>query len=250
MRANVIALLIMGLIHAAGPCCAQDKIVNDRGETIEGKIVKVTKDGTPVIRMATGVETAVPKASVRSIKMQPPAGMAEARKALAAGDYAKVLASIKAEAEQFAGLKDDDGWVVEALGMVGDAYLATGDKPASGAIFRKMQTDYANSPYAVKADVGLAKLYVGDKQLDKAEEMLKPILAKAVSSLAPADIDARVFADACLVMGQLAEARGQNQDALEYYLRVVTLYPVSPTVVALADARCKALRQDGTVFVK
>lgn len=248
MRNVGTALLIMGLIHAAGPCRAQDKIVNSRGETVEGKIVKVTPSGAPVVRMANGIETAVPKETIRSIQMQAPPGLAEARKALAAEQYPQVLASIEKDAQAFTGLQVD--WVIEALGMVADAYLATGKKSEAGAIYRKMETDYANSPYAVKAKVGLAKISVSVKRLPEAEAALKPILESAQKTLAPPEAEQRVFADAAFVMGQLEEARGQKQEALENYMRVITLYPLNPSLVAQAEARVLALREDKSVFVK
>lgn len=248
MRTVGTALLIMGLIHAVGPCAAQDKITNARGETIEGKIVKVTPSGAPVMRMANGVETAVPKETIRTIQMQAPTGLAEARKALAESQYPQVLAAIEKDAQQFAGLQVD--WVIEALGLVADAYLATGKKSEAGAIYRKMETDYANSPYAVKAKVGLAKISVSVNRLPEAEAALKPILESSQKMLAPPEAEQRVFADACFVMGQLEEARGQKQEALENYMRVTTLYPLNPSLVSQAEARIKALREDKSVFVK
>ncbi|MCC6352625.1 MAG: hypothetical protein IT577_02000 [Verrucomicrobiae bacterium] len=247
MRTVATALLIMGVIHAASPCAAQDKIVNSRGEVIEGKIVKVTPSGAPVMRMGN-VETAIPKETIRSIQMQPPPGLAEARKALAAEQYPQVLASIEKDAQAFTGLQVD--WVIEALGLVADAYLATGKKSEAGAIYRKMETDYANSPYAVKAKVGLAKISVSVNRLPEAEAALKPILEDAQRQLTPPEAQQRVFADAAFVMGQLEEARGQKQEALENYMRVITLYPLNPSLVAQAEARVRALRADKNVFVK
>lgn len=248
MRKVGSALLIMGLIHAASPCGAQDKIVNERGETIEGKIVKVTPSGAPVVRMANGIETAVPKDTIRTILMQPPPGLADARKALAAEQYPQVLASIEKDAQAFTGLQVD--WVIEALGMVADAYLATGKKSEAGAIYRKMETDYAESPYAVKAKVGLAKISVSVNRLPEAEATLKPILDRALTLLAPPEAEQRVFADAAFVMGQLEEARGQKQEALGNYMKVITLYPLNPSLVSQAEARVRALREDKSVFVK
>ncbi len=249
MRNIGTALLLMGLIHAAGPCPAQDKIVTSRGETIEGKIVKLTPSGAPVVRMANGIETAVPKESIRyPILMQPPPGLDEARKALAAEQYPQVIAAIEKDVQAFAGLQVD--WVIEALGLVADAYLATGKKSEAGAIYRKMETDYADSPYAVKAKIGLAKISVSVNRLPEAEAALKPILENAAKQLAPPPAEQRVYADAAFVMGQLEEARGNKQEALENYMRVVTLYPLSPSLTAQAEARVKALREDKTVFVR
>lgn len=248
MRNFGTALLIMGLIHAVGPCPAQDKIVNGRGESIEGKIVKLTPSGAPVVRLANGVETAVPKETIRTILMQPPPGLAEARKALTAEQYPQVLAAIEKDALAFAGLQVD--WVIEALGLVADAHLATGKKSEAGAIYRKMETDYANSPYAVKAKIGLAKISVSVNRLPEAEAALAPILENAAKQLAPPDAERRVYADAAFVMGQLEEARGNKQEALENYMRVVTLYPLNPSLTAQAEARIQALRADKTVFVR
>lgn len=248
MRIVGTAALIMGLIHAVSPCAAQDKIVTARGETVEGRIVKVTPSGAPVVRMANGVETAVPKETIRAIQMQPPPGLAEARKALNESQFPQVLAAIEKDAQAFAGLQVD--WVIEALGLVADAHLALGKKSEAGAIYRKMETDYANSAYAVKAKVGLAKISVSVNRIPEAEAALKPILESAQKLLAPPEAEQRVFADAAFVMGQLEEARGQKQEALENYMRVTTLYPLNPSLVAQAEARIKALRADGTVFVK
>ncbi len=239
--------MLVAVVFAA-PCLrAQDKIVTRTG-TQEGRITGMAADGSPLIKLASGVETKVNRADVVSVTMAEPQAMAAAREAAAAGNWDAALKAVREPATKFRGLPA--AWVIEALGMVGDALMAAGDFAGARTHYDAFAKAYAGSPLAAQADVGLARLAIAEKRLPDADKILSPIVAEASKVLLPDDATARVYGAAFFAAGELEEARSQPSAALENYLRVVTLYASNPSLVALAQARAKSLAAEPGVFVK
>jgi tetratricopeptide (TPR) repeat protein len=245
----VCCLVFGAALFGAAPLGAQDKIVT-RTETLTGEIVGVEADGSPRLKVGSGVQK-VNRADVLSIEMRVPADLVKARQSLEAGDWAAVETAVAGIASQYKGLPAAPA--VEAIGLLADAQLAQKKLDAARATYQALGTAYAGTAYADKAVVGLARLAIaegGNVKLLEAGKRLEPILNASTSTLLPDAARQRVFADAWFAQGQLLEARGEKVGALEAYCRVIALYPLNPAIVAQAKARADRLRSDSSVFVK
>lgn len=252
-RLKLNCLFLAGALFVPLAGHAQDKIVTKTG-TLTGEITGVAADGSPLLNSAKGKEK-VPKADIIEIQMRTPEAVVTARKAVEVGDWAAVEGAVKAPVAAFKGLQAD--WVIEALGLLADAQLAQKKNDEAKKTCDEITANYAGTPYADKAKVGLARLAIAqaeganrDAKLTEASRLLQPITASGDAVLMPDAARQRILADAFFAQGQLQEAKGQKAEALESYCKVIALYPCLPTLTAQAKGRADAIRADGTIFVK
>ncbi len=224
---------------------AQDKITTQT-ETIEGAIVGVTSDGSPKIQSAKGI-AAVNKSQIVRIEMKEPAEVAKARQAAASGDSAGVVSALGAKAMQFIGL--DVLWVKESVALLSDAYIASGKKAEAKALFEAVEKNYKGTPDEVQAQVGKARLAVEEKNYPAAEQILNPIIEKAKGQVLPPVSEHASVVAAFYAMGQLLEAQGKKNEAMECYAKIGSLYPASQAQVTQAASRMKSLRESSNAFV-
>ena len=252
-RLKLNCLLLAGALFVPVLGHAQDKIVTKTGP-VSGEVTGVAPDGSPLINTAKG-RIKINKSDILSIEMRTPAPVAEAREAVAAGDWAKAETAVTGPLAQFKGLQAD--WVIEALGILADAQIALKKNDEARKTCEEIRANYAGTPYADKASVGLARLALAQAEgparegrLAEVARLLQPILTAGSTTLMPDAARQSVLASAFLAQGQLQEARDQKAEALESYCKVIALYPVSPVVVAQAKSRADALRSDGKLYVK
>ncbi len=87
------------------------------------------------------------------------------------------------------------------------------------------------------------------KDFDTAKKTAEPLCEKALKQKNVVEAEGQVYGQAFFVLGQIKEAQGDYQGALEDYLRTVTLFYHDTTATGLAQERADALRKTRDVFV-
>jgi len=223
---------------------AQDKIFKTDNQVQDAKIVGVV--GSSVMIEVPGGKMGVPLAAIRSVEKAAPPEVAEARAAFAAKDYPKALSIAKKIADQFKGLPVD--WAQEMTGMVGDIYLSLNKLPEAEAAYKDFQKFYS-AQGGPRTEVGLARIAYSKNDVAGAKSRIGAICSKALEDKSPAPEVAQAYSQAFYLMGQILEGEKNYPEALENYLRTVTLYYHDPVSLAGAQARAAALRQEHQITV-
>jgi TolA-binding protein len=104
-----------------------------------------------------------------------------------------------------------------ALFGMASALEKEGKTADAGKLFTELKTDYPWSPKVVEADFGIAKSLYQDNKLDDASKLLVGIVG---SRTAPASVRAHAF----LLIGQIQEAKGNLDAAIDSYLKTAAFY--------------------------
>jgi TolA-binding protein len=107
----------------------------------------------------------------------------------------------------------------------------------AGKLFTELKTDYPWSPKVVEADFGIAKSLVQDNKLDDASKLLVGIVG---SRNAPSSVRAHAF----LLIGQIQEAKGNIDAAIDSYLKTAAFYE------GVEDAASEGLWRGGQMLEK
>ncbi|MCX6968403.1 MAG: tetratricopeptide repeat protein [Verrucomicrobia bacterium] len=224
---------------------ALDRLTTKDGKTQEVQILGVN-GSTVQIRVGTG-SIGLPLSSVASVVMAAPAELAAANAAFQANDYAKALPLAKAVAEKYKGLPTD--WARQATSLVGDTQVGLGNLKEAEAAYKEYQRVYPGAG-TLQTDVGMARIALARKSFDEAKAKLAPIAAAALKEKMQPPALAPAYSQTFFLLGQIAEAQGELEVALENYLRTVTLFYEDRSAVAAAQEKANALRKkDPTLTV-
>jgi tetratricopeptide (TPR) repeat protein len=218
---------------------ADDQIVKNDGSTINGQIVSVSGGQVMVaIRASNGNINKIPYyvSDIKSVSMTTPPEVAKAQGAAPQ----VVISSLEPVVKQFAGLPAV--WVVQAMAQLASAYTAVNQSDRALALYNQIDTLYPGSAYHTQAVAGRAQLSLKAGKIDDALAAVQPIVDQANKDIAPSPTDGALYASAFLVYGQALEAQKKNEQALEAYLTVKTMFYQNPALADQADQLAKNLR--------
>ena len=248
---HVKASSLPGLLLAAGiaiaavvaaPARAQDKVALRTGPAQEGKVVGVSGNILRLeIKMPGSAATAtksLPLADVTEVTMDDPPEFTAAADRLAKGDAKGAAAALDRLTQAFAGLPA--AWAQRASAMLGDAKLAAGDKAGAKAAYDRFAKTYPQA--TALADLGMARLAVDEGKFKDAETRLSKLLASSDKTVFPPAAQAPMLSQGHYLMGRVLEASGDNQGALENYLKAAAVFPFDRNAASDAQARADELR--------
>ena len=223
---------------------AQDRLDLKNGSAQVGRIVGV-RDGNVVVDQATSSGTgqfSYNLGTLARVAMTAPAAFATGIAAYQAGNWDKAVADLKPLADQFRGLPVD--WAQQATGMLGDIYLEKKDLAKAEAAYNDYRRFYpGDAAGQLRLGVGQARIAFAKNQAAQAKQQLQGITQAALKN--PALVtrqDGAVYGQAFYLLGQIQEQEHGYQDALQNYLRTVTLFYQDNAVAAHAQDRANNLR--------
>jgi hypothetical protein len=171
--------------------------------------------------------------------MAPPPEYNLATQALQQKDPAKAEALVAAIVTKFKGLPTD--WAQHATGLAADLALQKRDIVKAELAYADFNKLY---PGTIQGKVGTAAIAAAKKNFDTARELIAPILEDALKVKDVPAANRYAYSRAFFVSGQVKEADGKLSEALEDYLRTVTIYYHDVAAVAAAKDRAEALRKE------
>ncbi len=231
-------------MSTAGSALAQHRLVLTNGQVREGEVVGATP-GNVQLKIAQGT-IGIPTGTVARIEMPVPGAYTKAVAAWEAGDAATALSLIRPMVETFKGLPTD--WAQQSAGLLGDIYLAANKETEAATAYGEFLKLYPAAG-SMRTDVGLARIAVSKKQFAAARTKLEPVAAKAMEAKAVSKIDGAIYGQVFYLLGQINESEQKYQEALEDYLRAVTIFYYDAAVVKSAKEKADALRVDHPVHV-
>jgi tetratricopeptide (TPR) repeat protein len=218
---------------------ADDQIIQTNGNVITGQITGVSNGAVTVTtKTSNGGQATIPYqlSDIKSVIMAAPPELAEARGQAPDTVVAKLAPLVKS----YAGLPAD--WVLDAMGQLADAYSDLKQDDQASAIYAQINQLYPGSAYTDIATAGQAKLLLEQGKVDEALAALQPVIAAADKTVSPPASDARAYAAAFLVYGQILEAQKKFPEALEAFLTVKTVFYQNQALVDQSDDLVKNLR--------
>ncbi|HEX8372973.1 MAG TPA: hypothetical protein VF585_09345 [Chthoniobacterales bacterium] len=238
------ALAATGLFLLPLTVLAEDSLTAN-GVVRNGKISGV-RNGNAMIKFGPG-EIGIPLNQITAVSMPAPAGMARGLDLQEAGKLAEALAILKPIADQFGGLPVD--WAQKASASVGDLYLSLEKSAEASAAYAKFKQLYPGAGLSLQADVGMARVAAANNKLDEAKATLKPIVAGALTKADVTKAESAAYGQAYFTLGTIAEKENNPSEALENFLRTVTIFYADRATTARAQERADALRKNGGIAV-
>jgi tetratricopeptide (TPR) repeat protein len=240
-------LSLLGAIWLlASAACAQQTpldavIINAAGQQLPySKVFGVSASGTSLEVTDGKARLSLPLAQIKELRMNPPTELNQALALYQQKNFDGALTMLQALVTRFRGLPT--AWAQQAAATIGSIHLAKGNVPAAEAAFAAFQKMYPGQA-SLQADVGLALVAVAKKDFDAARAKLEPIAEAALKEKNVATASAVAYSNAFLGLGQINEAEGKHSEALEQYLRTVTLFFHDRAAAVLAQERAEAIRK-------
>lgn len=234
MKTWLVCLVWLG----AGIVTARGDIIIGKTTNRTGEVVRVEADGI-TIKLAVGEFKILKTEIIRvDITKQPAydAGLA----ALKANKPQDAVTVLKPIVDRLAGAQV--AWVQDAVLRLGDGYLALKDYTSAKRVFDLFKKVYADSPQAAIIDVKFARVLLDQNDVAKASELLKAFLGTTTKKSFLTDDEEMAVAEAYVSLGDCQLAANAPDNALETYLKVVTLFDLDQD--RAAEAKYKA----GKVF--
>ncbi len=183
----------------------------------------------------------VPLAQIKEVRMAPPAELNQALAQYQEKKYDEALTTLRTLVAKYRGMPAS--WAQQAAATVGSVYLAKGDVAGAETAYREFQKLYPG-PGTLQSEVGLALVAVAKKDYAGARAKLEPVAEAALKEKNVSSATALAYSSTFLGLGQIEEAEGNLSEALEHYLRTVTLFYHDRASAAIAQERADALRKE------
>jgi tetratricopeptide (TPR) repeat protein len=156
------------------------------------------------------------------LELDRPAAFDKGLAAAKAGKAQEAVDALKPLVDRLAGLPSP--WVMDAMMRLGEAYLEMKDIATATAIFEKMKRLYPNSPQLAAVDVKNARVLFSLKKYDDAIKAVQGYLDPQLKKdFLPSDQETTV-AEALVLLGDCLLVKEKPYEAMDCYLKVVTLY--------------------------
>ena len=216
---------------------AQADILVTRSNVHTGQVVKVTAAGV-VIKVGEN-EFPIARQDVLSADIAKPAAVEKSLIAWRAGKNQDALTGLKPITDRYAGLPVP--WIEECLVRVGDIQIALKDYAGALKTFDSFKTLYPQSILAQMVDIRFARILFEQGQTDKVMPAVQAVLAPLLKLDYLTD-DQEATVAACLILqGDCFVATGRQDDALDGYLKVVTLFDADEDQTATAKYKAGKL---------
>lgn len=240
-------LIAVAVLIANTPVRAQDKIVLG-SRTLEGKVEKIADGKVHFISDGAAAATPFPETSVKEIIWGDRKEYKDGISAMAEGDYDKAASLLKPLVDNLLGA--DVPWVAEAAGAYAEVLAETGKIYDSEQICKEIVEKYVGKPYALKGELGLARIDLAQKRYDVAIQKLAEIEKKTPKMIVPDERTMSILSTLYFAKGEALAATGKNSEALHSYLLVSTIYYKPAKRAKEAQDRADELRKsDGNLVV-
>ena len=229
---------------SAPPLRAQDRLEFKNSPPQTGKIVGMSNGNVLIsVALASGTgQMSYNESLLSRVVMAPPPAFQAGVAAGQAGNWDQALADLKPLVDQFHGLPTD--WAQQAAGLLGDIYLEKKDYAKAEAGYNDYRRLYPEAPGgALRVSVGQARIAFARNNAAQAKQQLQGIVQTALKSPAlVTKTDGASYGQAFSLLAQIQEQEHNYPEALENYLRTVTLFYQDNAVTAHAQQSADTLR--------
>ena len=224
---------------------AQDRLVFKDNHVQEGKVTGMSGNSVMInLTTTSGApgQIGFDLGLLSRVDAAPPSTFQAGMTAYAAGDWDKAIAALKPIAEQFRGLPTS--WAQQVQATLGDIYVEKNDLVRAEEAYNDYRKLYPSAGgNSLRFNLGQARIALARNNAALAKRQLDPMIQAALKN--PVDVprsDAAAYGQAFYLLGQLQEQQGKVEDALQNYLRTVTLFYQDAPITARAQKSADLLR--------
>jgi len=238
-------LLCSCLLISVPAARAEDWLTLDNNRKFGGEALEVVDSK---VRFLFGKgEISVPLQQIVSLKKPAPEQFEEAEKLFREEKYNLALTKYQTLVDQFFGLPVE--WVQIAANRLGELYIKQEKYSEAEAIYKRYDKLYTANQDLSQSQLIRAQIALAQNHADTAKNILEPLLEIASSKEYVTDQEALLYGKAFLMHGQIKEIENEYPEALENYLKVVTLYPYDQATRSEAQEKARKLREQHRITV-
>jgi len=200
---------------------AQDTLKLKSGEVLTGEVQSIAQNGTVTFRFSGGT-IPYPRNNIDTITLEPRPEYKQGVAASQQGDYEKAIQLLQPLVDKFLGIASP--WVGQAAGELANAYAQTGQTFKSENLSKRIIKLYPDSLIRLTGPITQARTLVVRDRADEALNLLHGIQDDLPLDVAPDPREMQILGDFHMARAQAHEKKGQAQQALEDYLKVVAVY--------------------------
>lgn len=232
----ITGILLVGLVWSTS---AQDKVTLVGGRVLECTVTKVA-GGNIHLKMAAG-EVAYRLADITGVEIKQSPQIEAALKANETKKYAEAIPTLKAAVDRYVNLPAE--WLPRAYAILGESYIATNKWAEAVDTFKKLLEYFPDSPYALKARVGLGRALVNEKKYDEGLKLLEEATEPIRTRLQVTPEENYFLGPAMVAIGDCYAAKGEWDKALNCYLSTVVIYWRNEDAVKQAQQKAAAMKE-------
>jgi tetratricopeptide (TPR) repeat protein len=236
-------LALMGVVFVAA-CAAPTFTIADqvklrgRPDPYVGQITKYYPENGGVDIDTGSGEISLEKGQIEWIRVDAPPELKDWLAATADSEISAAIAGLKPLVDKILGIPEQNPpWVAQAALWLGEFYRRKQIWSDATAIYERIKKLYPTA-VARHADLGLARVKIGQQQFDEAAQLLDAALKPAAQTLSFSPADSAYYAGAYIARGDVFAAQRKWSEALTSYLTVTVL--CYHDRVLLTEARYKA----------
>ena len=219
MKATIVRNILLSVALLICTAVSADVLVT-RTTAYTGEVVRV--EGTTIFIKQEQGEFGVAIRDMLRADVKRPVAYEAGVAALKSGKAPEAIQSLKPVADKFAGLPVP--WALDAMLQLGDAHLQMQDAAAAQAVFERVKKAYPNYPAALAADVKIASVLFTQKKYDDTLAAVRAYLDPQLKKDFLTPVEETAVAQALVLMGDCLLLKDKQYEALDCYLKVLTLY--------------------------
>lgn len=213
---------------------ARADVITTRGITHTGQVVKVVGS---VVHIKVGENEFSPQlADIVRVEIPKPEALEKSLAAFRAGKNQDALAGYKGVVERYGGLPLP--WIEEAVIKLGDVQVVLKEYAGAKRTYDSFKSLYPKSPYVAVLEAKQARILFEQNQPDQARTLIQGILEPLLKREFLTEDQEAGIAEGLILLGDCLAAAGNTEEALDNYLKVVTLFDVNDD--RTAEAKYKA----------
>ncbi len=211
---------------------AQDKIYLRRVEApVVGTVEKV--DEASVLLGLNGGYTTIQRTNIRAVEISKPITLTAGFKAMEEGKIKEAIQILEPIYTKYRGLSEP--WIEEISVHLGESYLTAREWGKAKNLFVEFFKFYPSSVFRDLAISGEGKALYSLNQKEDAARLLEGLLVEPEKEISVSDEQNRALGKACVTLGHCYLDAKKNEQALEAFLKTMTLYYLDRDAVAEAQ---------------
>jgi len=236
------ASLCVAGIFLAGTAFGEDRIFSQGSSTPTVGTITEVDDTTVKVTLGAAGNTSLPRAKIERVEIAPPPGAEAGVKAFLRGDHKQAIKLLEPVFTKYRCLPQE--WIEEISVQLGEAYNREGEWNKARELFLVFSRFYPKSRFGDVARSGEAQALMKTGKKDAARKILESLIKDLDGKTALSDDQNRALGRALVSFGQCCAEVNQNDQALDAFLKTITIYHLDPNAVA------EALYESALVFEK
>lgn len=234
------ALVVGLLMVATGVSHGQDIIRLKSGETQEGQVKSIAKDGTVTFSFS-GATIPYRKDMIDELRLEPRDDFKKGVAAAEAGNFEQAIQLLQPIVDKFLG--NPTPWVGQAASELANAFTQTGKTFESEKLAERIMRLYPTSLIRLTGPISKARTLVVRGRADEALEILNQIKGELPVKAAPSNREMQILGDYHFVLGLVHEKKGEMQKAYQNFLMVAAVYYNPRNRAREAQQKAEAIKQ-------